>query len=427
MKYPKVLVSSIDVWNTESGSDTFTNLLSGYDSEKIANIYFRSGIPTSEVANSYFFISENAVIKSIFRKDITTGWKTFRSGNEKDIVHMNDCKAAEKKQYSFFTKHRWVIFLFAREVLWKLGAWKSRELDEFIEEFDPDILFCPIESYIHFNRINEYIAHKKNIPIIGYMWDDNYSYMNCSSIGAKIYRFFLRKSVFRILNNSEKVFVISSKMQKELKTIYGINSEVLTKGALTFQNSDYNDDIESPIEIIYTGKLVYGRLETIQGIAEVIKKLNTDGIVIKFKIYSGTVLNSNEIKMLSGKGVQFCGSVSQKMISSIQRKADVLLMVEALAGKHKYDARVSFSTKIVDYLASGKCIIAVGPSDIAPVEYLQENDLAIVCSDISELERILLEKLTPSNMKYYADKCRKFAKKEHNLLTIQAVSYTHLR
>ena len=71
--FPRILVSSVDVWNESSGSDTFTNLLSGYESENIANIYIRSGKPTSQVCNKYFYISENAVIKGIFKKNHITG------------------------------------------------------------------------------------------------------------------------------------------------------------------------------------------------------------------------------------------------------------------------------------------------------------------------------------------------------------------
>jgi hypothetical protein len=52
-------------------------------------------------------------------------------------------------------------------------------------------------------------------------------------------------------------------------------------------------------------------------------------------------------------------------------------------------ARLSFSTKITDYLSSGKCIFAVGNSDLAPIEYLKDNGAALVACSQAEVEEKL--------------------------------------
>lgn len=105
MKQPRVLILSVPVWNTESGSDTLSNLLSGYGSENVANIYFKSGIPSSDVCRKYFFISENAVIKSIFKKD-STGFEIDPGRGKQEKVNITSEQETEKNKYSFFSKHR---------------------------------------------------------------------------------------------------------------------------------------------------------------------------------------------------------------------------------------------------------------------------------------------------------------------------------
>ena len=53
----------------------------------------------------------------------------------------------------------------------------KRKVDDFLEEFKPDILLFSIESYIYFNRINKYIIEKcKPSLVVGFLWDDNFTY-----------------------------------------------------------------------------------------------------------------------------------------------------------------------------------------------------------------------------------------------------------
>ena len=424
---PRVLVSSVDVWNTSSGSDTFTNLLSGYDPEKIANIYIRSGKPTSEVCNKYFYISENAVIKSIFNRNMKTGM-CVKCETEMDVDSSIEAEQQkEKKRYAFFTKHRLWVFLFAREILWKIGHWKSTELEDFIRDYNPEVLFFPIESYIHFNRINEYLVKKLGIPAVGIIWDDNFSYkVNRKNLGFLLHRYFLRKSVQRNISYCKKVFAISPKMQKECREVFGIEAELLTKGAKIEKSKTLHcEKAELPLKMVYTGKLNLGRIDTVELLANVLGEINKEQIQIELDIYSGTVLHEKEKNRLNKPGVEFRGHVTQDKIANIQEGADILLMVEALEGQHKYAARLSFSTKIVDYLAKGKCIMAVGPQDIASMEYLEENDAALIATSKQELYDVMIEILNNLDvLSEYGKKAFELVLSNHDLEKIQLCLYS---
>lgn len=430
MDFPKVLVLSIDCWNSFTGSDTFTNLLSGYDSDKVANIYFKSGIPDSNVCEKYFYISENAVIKSCLNKNIKTGKTVERISTESEKQEIASDKRIEKKRYSFFTRHRLWMFLYARELLWKAGKWKTEELDSFIESFSPDVIFFPIESYIYFDRVVDYIIDKTKVPAVGIMWDDNFTYKSQpGNIGFLTYRFFLRKRVKRIINKCEKVYAIIPKLQEELQREYNINADILTKGANidTAEKSDGTTASKDVISIVYTGKLSYGRLGSVQLLADVLDSVNSDDIKYELNIYSGTELTPKERLNLEKKGTYFRGSVPQSEIADIQENADILLFAEAIAGKHKYDARLSFSTKIVDYLARGKCVLAIGPQDIAPIEYLKKEDAAIVVSTKDELKSFLQTENFRQTVEEYSNKAYDLAKRNHNYKDIQSQLYNDLR
>jgi hypothetical protein len=93
-------------------------------------------------------------------------------------------------------------------------VWRTKELDDFITDFNPDVLLFPIESYFYLNRLNKYIIENhKPKKIIGYLWDDNFTYKQKPyNLAHKITRFFLRKRVSQLVAKCDTVLAISPKM-----------------------------------------------------------------------------------------------------------------------------------------------------------------------------------------------------------------------
>ena len=56
--------------------------------------------------------------------------------------------------------------------------------------------------------------------------------------------------------------------------------------------------------------------------------------------------------------------------------------------------KYSVSTKIADSLASGTCLLAYGPAEVASIEYLIENEAAFCATSEDELASVLTELLT---------------------------------
>ena len=154
--YPRVLVSTIPAWCQYSGANTFSTLFEGYPADKLANIYTRADLPDSNVAGRYFRILESSVMKSVFNIKTKTGEEVEMRDSS---VHSLEA-LKEHKKYDFFTRHRWPIFLWLRELGWKLGKWDSKELDVFLDDFSPEVFVFSIESYWYFNRLNRYIIKK---------------------------------------------------------------------------------------------------------------------------------------------------------------------------------------------------------------------------------------------------------------------------
>ena len=372
----KILVNTVDAWSGQVGSDTMSSLLSSFDRKDVASINIRARKSDSTVAGSYFHILEGRVIKSIFRPSSETGEKYLPQSGAENGEEL----AQENRLYRKRRLLNRYVYVLIREILWKLGHWKSKALDEYVASFAPDVFFFPIENYIHFNRLNLYIIRKfKPKRIVGYMWDDNFTYKQepCNPLYL-LHRWWLRKSVRQLVASCDTVFAICPKMKKELDAEFGINSVLLTKPIRAAAHPEFQREVLPPIRILYTGKLIIGRDETLALVADAIRSINKDGQKVILDIYTPTSLSA---KMKARLDVPGCcnlnGFIPQEEVIHEQEKADILLFVESFSSRH-LTARLSFSTKITDYLSAGKCIWAIGNEDLAPIDYLASEDAALV-------------------------------------------------
>ena len=406
-RQPRILVITVASWNSKVGSNTWTSLLQNYDSENIANICIRDETPDNKICSRYFAISENKVIKSIFNRNVKTGREImpeFSENNVEDLV-------AHNERYQKMQKNRRYSLLLARELVWKLGNWKTAELNAFLDSFKPDIILHSMEGYIHLNDIVEYAIKRTGAKAIGYIWDDNFTYKQSDKLGFNIYRFFQRISLKRLAKKTSRFFAISDMTKAEADKFFGIDCAILTK-PLSFEPVVNYDEIELPIKAVYTGNLMIGRDKSLVRIVKAAEEINRDGTKIKFDIYTKTVL-SDEIKnVLNCDYCQLHDPVPQAEVLEIQRNSDILLFVEDIDGKDAKAARLSFSTKITDYLSSGKCIFAVGCRDTAPMQYFINNDAAVIATDDKEIkEKLVMLANNPDLLVQYAEKSAVTAKK----------------
>lgn len=387
---PRVLIPSINVWQDSGAVRTLPEIFSCWDNERIAQIYTKAGVPHTSVCKRFFRINENAVIKSILKRSVRTSSVVENAENEKSEAELKELRK-ERKRYKGSKRHGWFLSL-CRELVWLAGKWKTPELDSFVREFDPELLFVPIYPVVYMARLQLYLIKHTEAPVVCYLSDDNYSYKSCSGNPlAYIHRFWLRKKVKKLIEASDKLFVITPMQKEECDRLFGVSSEILTRFVDENDIDKSEQKLHDPIRMIYTGKLSIGRDESIRRVAEAVSQINAEAgrERITFSIYSGDTPSGKCMTAFQNGGNKFCGSVTSDKISVLQRESDICLFAESLSRKYRYSARLSFSTKLTDYLSSGKCIFAVGDRDIAPIDYLAQEDCAIVVTDYDDIKSAL--------------------------------------
>lgn len=381
---PKVLICTIESWNSKVGANTFSSLFANYPAECLANVYIREELPDSPCCSRYFRISENQVIKSVLKRKTKTGQEVeaCQQSTEADEKMLAD----SRELYNKNRKKRSFLKLFVREILWKFGKWKTPELDAFVDSFQPDIVVFGMEGYIHFNRICRYIVKRTGAKAVGYFWDDTFTYKQMpGNMGYKLMRFFKRRSLRKLSPKCHAFWAITEKTKQEADKFFGIDCQVLTK-PIDFEPGEQWKPytLHSPIKMLYTGNLLIGRFDTILAVSDALKKINADGVKIELDVYSGSYITPEDLAKLSGF-VHMKGVVPQAEVLHLQEDADILLFAEAMTGDHSQIARLSFSTKLTDYFHSGKCIFAIGAKDVAPMEYLAAENAALCAGDEEEI------------------------------------------
>jgi hypothetical protein len=418
----RVLVSTVGAWSNSVGSNTMSEFFKYYDKDKLANLYIRANISDSSSCKRYFHIFEGRVLKSILKRNTQTGeeYTTDRLTNE------NTDLDEEKARYDKFRKKKNWLYMFARELVWKFGKWKTKELDAFLDNFDPDVLVCPIESYIHFNRINEYIVKKKHPRVIGFLWDDNFTYkQNPASYGYRMHRWWLRKGVKRMVKLCETIVVLSPKMKMEADKEFGINSVILTKPI--FNQPVFNEYMPSrPLRLLYTGNLHVNRDQTIATLVDIIREINKFGHKILLDVYTSTPVKPALESRIKVDGCCIVHKpVKQSEVLQLQKETDVLLFVEALESETGGYARLSFSTKLTDYFCAGKCIWAIGNDQMSAIDYLKSQDAALCSLDRESIKETLIRLVSDNSLvNEYASKGWACGHENHNSAKILNTFYT---
>lgn len=430
MDYPKILIVSRLNWDDTSVSNTLSNLFGDYDPDKIARIYIETQHPNTCCCKRFYQISEFSLVKKIFNWGLNTGKVITTDGSVvKRPQAVDDATAKQEASVmNWVRSHRSSIFTVLRDFLWYLNGWKTKELRAFIKDFNPDVVWLDGSPLILMNRLNNYVYKVAQKPTVTFLMDDVYCYESCTGLFDRVYKFFLRKQVKWTVDHCKHVFVSSQKMKTEYDRIFGVDSTFITK---SFEADKLKTDVEvihNPVRLVYLGNVLIGRLGTLIKIAKCMKEINKGHQKLQLSIYTNSFIFEEEKKqLLCDSGVRLCPPISFDKVPEIIAENDVQVFTESMDGKDMSVARLSFSTKIIDYIQSGKCILAVGPKDVAPIEYFKKEDAAIVATNMEELMASLLKLTNEDIIREYAKKAIACGKRNHDRTMMHDKIYSKIR
>jgi hypothetical protein len=152
------------------------------------------------------------------------------------------------------------------------------------------------------------------------------------------------------------------------------------------------------VRFTFTGGMTPNRWQPLAAIGRALLELRTEGVDAEFHVYS----SPQDLETYGGvfrqmaPAVRIAGTADPGDIPAIHRDADVLVHVEAFDDDTRRYTRFSFSTKIPQYLAAGRCVFAYGPAELASIRYIGDSGAGVAESGESPdavrntLRRIIL-------------------------------------
>lgn len=419
----RVLVITNVLWRNDNGvGNSYSNIFAGMENVEIANVCCQEGSSQNSVSKKCFQISESSLISNLKNKEVPSGH------SEKEIDLNNTAPMQENRLFTIIKRSRLQIFFWARNLIWKVGRWKSDQLRSFIDDFSPDMIFAQVQDCMYLNDLIVYIQEYTKKPLILYAWDDVYS-MKQFSLSPLFWidRIIQRKSLKRLVNHSKLLYTISKEQKEEYSKLLNKDTDILYKG-YDFCDKPQNKEPGNPIRMLYTGNLYSGRCKTLEKLCRELSEINKDGVKIQLDIYSGTPLSKKQKRSISVDGTsRFLGSISEREVQEKQRDADMLLHIEPFSLKGKLLCRLSFSTKLVDYFNNSKCILAVGDKICSSMKYLKRNDAAIISESIQEMKQNINRIVENKDIiREYADKAWECGRKNHKISEIQQRVYERM-
>lgn len=393
-KYPKILVISNNAFSTvKNNGKTLDSFFDGYPFEKLAQLYFNGEEPNGVNCNKYYQITDRDVLISLSKKDIECGKvksnKTYEAILQEEVFDNNSI-VNRLKNYD--------IARIVRELIWKKSKWNNENLNKWLDEFRPELIFfCAGDSGFAYD-ITKYIKERYQTKLAVYVTDDYILPRNTISIAWWIRRNYILKKMKACIKESDLFITISDKMRSEYKRVFGKDSILainMTESMKIEPLSKFNKSVENKIKLVYTGGLHYNRYKVLHLLAKSIEKYNNspdNEVKACLEIYSSQIVNNKQLKYLNIDGAsEYKGKLNFEEVRSVLNYCDIPVHVESFDRKSRESTRLSISTKIPEYLSLGKPILSIGPKDIASIEYLMDISLCITNpKDISRQLNVLL-------------------------------------
>ena len=379
-EYTSVLLISHNPFNmTLNNGKTFSSLFTGWDKNSIAQLYFHNTMPDFSICNNFFNITDESLL---IRKKENIGEKITEDFLSKKTV------SSKEKFFSFFRRGKdSSIISFLRNCIWATGRWNNEKLTSWVLDFTPEAIFLVGGGYIQAYVVAIKIAELLHIPIFLFFTDDYFSILSPFNPFCLINQLWLRANVKKTLKHINEIFVISEDMVEEYKIFFGITPILLRTpvntscyNSLDIKNTKKTFYQKNKIKLAYFGGLHLRRWESLQSLAVELEIFSKEhSMDISLSIYSNQKPGKKVLKCIdNGKNIRFAGSVNEKQIIDEFGKYDILVHAESFDFTARRKTRLSISTKIPEYLASGKPILAIGPKEVSSIRYLKKHNAAYI-------------------------------------------------
>lgn len=410
-RLPRVLFVSVNPFSsTSNNGKTFASFFEGYPSDSLAQLYFHRELPSSTVCDSYFRITDEDLLKDLARPGRVTGERVSADSTSSTPI--------PQKAHTALKGSRTARLV--RQLLWTRIRLDNPELLAWLEDFQPEVIFfCGGDASALYPKVSA-LAARFQAKLVFYITDDYVLPTRSANVSAQFVRWWTRCAFMRLTERADLVLTVGESMsatyEREFKiaSVPVMNMVPVPPAQPAFR---FPSDLSDTFTLLYAGSLHSNRWRVLASLAESIQLLVDRGIPIRMRVFGPEPTAEAREAVHRPPYSVHEGLLSPEDLSSVIAQAHTLVHVEADDPESMAVTTLSISTKIPEYLASGRSILAIGPSGLASIDYLSAHDAAIVLEprDRTGLEQALeLLALDPEMAHGLADRAFELARANHD-------------
>lgn len=296
----------------------------------------------------------------------------------------------------------------------------GRNLKEWMDDFHPDVIYFCGTSYREF-FVCKQIMSRYNIPVVPHFLDDWPNIRLAMSVANSMYKrkfislfeFIMNRSPFGLCISDLMAQMYMKRYSKQFYALMNSVSEVSI------------NDCKAPLKIekfLYAGSLYLRRDESLLQICDFLSQGYFQRI--EFNIFAPEEQWA-ELKNKFAKYpfVHYGGFLSAEQLKKEIYKTDIIVFTESFDKSVLKFSRLSLSTRVPEFLASGKPILAIGPSEQGSIQYLEHNNAAFVITESTKNIQVFQDMQNSELIQEKLDNARRLFLSNHTTKSQQEKFY----
>lgn len=414
----RILLLISESWNdTVHPNNNMSNWFTDFPDTEIYTIQCGPEKPKNRCCRNYFSVCDAEMVKSFLPGN--RAGKILRY-DEYPIKEDASLSNIENRVYNNRNKLHNGFARLLRSVIWRFGRYNKKLMKRFIDDFQPDIIFSQRMGSVKMCRLEKIVQSLCDAPMVAYTGDNEYAIgLSAKDLFEKINRSWTRHWLDKMIPTYSLYYNMSEEQMDFYEKKFGVKTKFLVKCGF-FSEESIHKSVNDPIRLLYAGKLYAGRATTLSLLVETIMECHLQ-YRFHLDIYTSDSLDpAMESVLNDGVVSQVHSAISASALKDLYETSDIVLHVEGLDEKNALATRFSFSTKIVDCLASGCALMAICDVNQAGFKYLRNNNLAFTAGNQAEIKEILGHIChEPDTIPETAGRALQFGRKYHQRQFVQ--------
>jgi glycosyltransferase involved in cell wall biosynthesis len=355
--------------NYKSGTGiVYSNLFRGWPLDSLAQIHVDLPGPDADICKISRQMSvDNVPLDRTFRKML--GQKCVAAlGRPEPPSSSPDLEASENGIASWRLRLRMILSAWTDCVPYRLDP----DFLNWLKEFSPQVIVSNLGSIRQIGLVQQ-ISAITNAQIVPFMNDDWPLTTYQGDLWMAPPRWLLLHRLRKLMRDVSVGGAVSIDMANEYRERYGVRFEpfLYCVDAPLLPPPPPGGDV---VHFCYVGNLHLDRWRSLLEIGECLQELLSTGLRAKLLVYAPAEHLRKYGRKLSGiSAIELMGTLGAGEVPEALRRSHVLVHVESFHRRMRRYTRLSFSTKLPQYLAAGRLVLAYGPEELASCRYVRET------------------------------------------------------